>query len=85
MKKTITTNGQKTKVEYTSRQSNKVRVDGVAIIDLILTVDGSEYKNLYQCLASSNKKTGNPSEYFRSIKTGERFGSEKQMLEHLLN
>ena len=49
------------------------------------TVDGNEYKNLYQCLASSNKKTGNPSEYFRSIKTGERFGSYKQMLEHLLS
>jgi len=85
MKKTITINGQKTKVDYTSRQSNKVKVDETSVIDLILTVDGKEHKDLYQCIASTNKKTGNHSQYFISIKTGEKFVSEKKILEHLLS
>ena len=81
---TITINGQKTKVDYTLRESNKVKVDEIFVVDLILTVDGKEYKDLYQFIAYSTKK-GYSAQYFKSIKTGEKFVSEKKILEHLLN
>jgi hypothetical protein len=83
---TITINGQKTKVNFGYKEVTKVIKDNVVTWGLTVTVDGIEYKNLYEAVVVWSKKTGVPSRCFQCVNTGERFGNnQKKMIEHLLN
>ena len=86
MKKTITINGQKTKVNEEVTAVNKVSNGNIDTWDLLIKVEGKEYNGLYQAITTWNKKTKVPSCKFICIKTGESFkDNQKKMLEHLLN
>lgn len=95
MKKTITLNGVKTKVDFDvifeqKNQGEKLPDSGKytciqkQLISLI--INGVIYKNCFTRFVQTNKQTGSASFYHICNKTGQRFGdSFVKLTEYLLN